>query len=81
MTPFPVQSHLETGALGYYKEQISYEENPKMKFFSVNNVRGKILLDEYLDFALDVMEPNYFVLPCEHILSHTGKKKKIKSCL
>jgi len=52
-----------------------------MKFFSINNMLGKILLDEYLNFSLDVMEPDYFVLPLEHILAHTGKKKKIKSCL
>ena len=52
-----------------------------MKFFQVNNNRGKISLEEYLNFSLDMMEPDYFVLPCEHILSHTGKKKKIKSCL
>jgi len=49
--------------------------------FSIANCRSKITLSDYLLFSLNLIQPHYFVSPSEHVLPHTGRKKKQKACL
>lgn len=44
-------------------------------------MRGKITIAEYENFAFNTVKPTYFVGMTEHILPHSGRKKKIKNSL
>ena len=77
---------MNTGGHGNYKEQIEIVEDKKVKddseiLFKFDNSRQKLTLDEYDNLVSQVIVPDYYASPSEHLLPQTGRKKRVKSCL
>ena len=71
MPSFPPKSHLTRGATGGLKEQIwltDPDKKTKTCNFQFDGVREKLTLEQYRDFALTCIRPDYFVSPSEQIL-------------
>jgi hypothetical protein len=49
--------------------------------FVIADIREKLTLKDYYEFSTSIVSPQFMVSPCEQILPHTGRKKKVKACL